>query len=196
MKNLLWLPFFFALAAASAAASDAPQSKPTPDVQAKSSIETVDELFDRLAKADDEDEAAGIVGALEAMWMRSGSDTGELLASRALGAFAAQDYSLALSLLDTVVAVDPDWAEGWNERATVRFHAGDAMGSAADVAETLKRNPRHIGALAGLAAILEEAGQRDNALKVYERALKLAPHYKPLEDATNELKAKMAGQAL
>ena len=196
MKNLLWLPIFFALAASSAAASDAPQTKPTPDVQAKSSVESVDELFDRLAKADDEDEAAGIVGALEAMWMRSGSDTGELLAARALSAFAAQDYMLALSLLDTVVAVDPDWAEGWNERATVRFHAGDELGSAADVAETLKRNPRHIGALAGLAAILEDVGQRDNALKVYERALKLAPHYKPLEDAANELKAKMAGQAL
>jgi tetratricopeptide (TPR) repeat protein len=196
MKHLLWLPFFFALAAATAEGSDAPQPKPTPDVQAKSSTETVEDLFDRLAKADDEDEAAGIVGALEAMWMRSGSDTGELLASRALNAFAAQDYMLALSLLDTVVAVDPDWAEGWNERATVRYHAGDAMGSAADVAETLKRNPRHIGALAGLAAILEEAGQRENALKVYERALKIAPHYKPLEDAANELKAQMAGQEL
>ena len=196
MKHLLWLPLSFALVAATAEASDAPQPKPTPDVQAKSSTETVDELFDRLGKAEDEDEAAGIVGALEAMWMRSGSHTSELLASRALSAFAAQDYSLALSLLDTVVSVDPEWAEGWNERATVRFHAGDARGSAADVAETLKRNPRHIGALAGFAAILEDAGQRENALEVYERALKLAPHYRPLEDATNALKARMAGQEL
>jgi len=162
----------------------------------KTTAEIADELYSRLAKTADEDEAAGIVTALEAMALRSNSDTDDLLMSRAQAALAADDDALAQSLLDTVVAVDPDWAEGWNARATARFHAGDLEGSAADIAETLKRNPRHIGAFAGLAVIFAEAGQRDNALKVYDRALALAPAYKPLVEPAEKLRRALAGQAL
>src|SRR5271155_4712476 len=76
------------------------------------------DLLSRLAQSQDEDEAAGLVKSLEREWLRSGSDASDLLMGRALEAFAAENYGLALQLLDTVVATQPDWAEGWNKRAT------------------------------------------------------------------------------
>ena len=126
----------------------------------------------------------------------SGSDTSDLLMSRALQAMQGKSYPLALEVLDAIVDLQPDWAEGWNKRATVRWLAGDSKGSMADIAETLKLEPRHLGALSGLGAILEEAGQREEALRVYQRGLDIAPNYGPMKDAVKRLKAAVAGQTL
>jgi tetratricopeptide (TPR) repeat protein len=192
MRSLRFLFLTLALGAAPAYADEpAAPAQSEPSAQSR-----VDELFARLGKTEDADEAAGIVSALQSEWMASGSDASDLLMSRAIEAFSSQDYPLALQLLDALVASQPDWAEAWNKRATVRFFAGDAQGSAADVAQTLKRNPRHIGALAGLAAIFEQAGKKEDALKVYERAAEIAPHYAPLVEAVTRLKAELAGQSL
>jgi len=162
--------------------------------QGSSPAETADELYARLAKTTDADEAAGVVMALEALGLRAGSDTDTLLASRAEAASTKEDYSLAQSLLDTVVSVDPDWVEGWDLRAAARSASGDLDGAAADIAQTLKREPRHIGALFALGQIFAASGQPENAMKVYQRALQLAPAYQPLVDAAAALRRKLAGQ--
>ena len=169
---------------------------PAPPPPAKTATEQADELFSRLAKTTDEEEAAGIVSALERLRLRSGSDASDLLMERALKAMQGENYPLALALLDSIVDLRPDWTEAWNKRATVRYFAGDSRGSMADIAETLKREPRHIGALAGMGAILEEAGRREDALRAYQRGLEIAPHYQPLQEAFDRLKAELAGQAL
>ncbi len=122
----------------------AAETPPAPPPAETSVADRVNELYDRLAKTSDEDEADGIVKALEREWLKSGSDASDLLMTRALEAFASDDYDTSLQLLDSIVATDPDWAEAWNKRATVRFYAGDSSGSAADVAQVLKRNPRHV----------------------------------------------------
>jgi tetratricopeptide (TPR) repeat protein len=172
------------------------QAKTPAEPEAKTPAEAAAELFDRLARTQDSDEAAGIVSALDRLWLESGSDTSDLLMSRALQAMQGKSYPLALEVLDAIVDLQPDWAEAWNKRATVRWLAGDSKGSMADIAETLKLEPRHLGALAGLGAILEEAGQREEALRVYQRGLDIAPNYGPMKDAVKRLKAAVAGQTL
>ena len=102
----------------------------------------------------------------------------------------------ALKILDQTVALLPDWAEGWNARATVRYLDDDYNGSMADIAQTLKRDPNHLGALMGMAAILEARGKKEDALKVYERALAIAPHWRNAKEAADKLKAAIAGQEL
>jgi tetratricopeptide (TPR) repeat protein len=195
-------PYWSVLAVALAVAVPAGANEtPTPEVPAqqapaKTPAEQAAELFDRLAHAQDPDEAAGIVSAIDRLWLESGSDTSDLLMSRALQAMQDKNYPLALEVLDAVVDLRPDWAEGWNKRATVRYFAGDSEGSMADIAETLKREPRHLGALAGLGAILEESGQREEALRAYERGLEIAPHFQPMKDSVERLKAALAGQTL
>ena len=65
-----------------------------------------------------------------------------------------------------------------------------------DIAETLKRDPRRLSALIGMAGILEERDRYDDALKVYAKVMTIAPHWKSAEEAEARLKAKIAGQNL
>ena len=66
----------------------------------------------------------------------------------------------------------------------------------ADIAQTLKREPKHLGALMGMATILEARDKREEALKVYERALSIAPHWRNAQEAADKLKAALAGNEL
>jgi tetratricopeptide (TPR) repeat protein len=171
-----------------------PQAKeetppPTPE-QARA------DLYARLAAAKDADETAGIITLLLQAYAESGSDTGDLLLRRARKAISAEEYPDAMKILDATIGLLPDWAEGWNARATARYLDDDYDGSMADVAQTLKREPRHLGALMGMATILEARGKKEDALKVYERALAIAPHWRNAQEAVDRLKASLAGSEL
>ena len=154
------------------------------------------EIYARLAASKDPDETEGLVGLLVTAYAQSGSDTGDLLLKRAHKAIEAKDYKAAGKILDATILVLPNWAEVWNARATVRYLDGDFDGSMADIAETLKREPRHLGALLGMANILQSRDKDDEALKVYERVLAIAPHWKSAKEAADKLKAEIAGQNL
>jgi len=162
----------------------------------KTQAQQTDELFDRLAKSQDPVEAAGLVSAIDRLRQHSGSDTSDLLMARAVQAMATQNYTLATSLLDAILDLRPEWAEAWNKRATVRYVSGDSRGSMADIAQTLKREPRHLGALAGLGAILQESGRLDDAKRAYDRALAIAPEYQPMRDAAERVNAALARRSL
>ena len=173
-------------------AAQAKQGEPTP----KTPAEERADLYARLAASKDADETAGIVTLLLHSYSESGSDTADLLLRRARQAIGIEQYSDALKILDATITLLPDWAEGWNARATARYLDDDYDGSMADIAETLKREPRHLGALMGMATILEARGKREEALKVYERALAIAPHWRNAEEAADKLKAALAGEEL
>jgi tetratricopeptide (TPR) repeat protein len=170
----------------------AKQDEPPP----KTPAEERADLYARLAASKDADETEGIVGRLLHSYAESGSDTGDLLLRRARQAIGVERYSDALEILDQTIALLPDWAEGWNARATARYLDDDYNGSMADIAQTLKREPNHLGVLMGMGAILEARGKREDALKVYERALAIAPHWRNAEEAADKLKAALAGSDL
>ena len=194
------------LAAARALAADpstAPEAKPaSPAPQAKqveppkTPAEERADLYARLAASKDADETEGIITLLLHSYSESGSDTGDLLLQRARHAIGIEQYQDALKILDQTIALLPDWAEGWNARATVRYLDDDYNGSMADVAQTLKREPNHLGALMGMGAILEARGKREDALKVYERALTIAPHWRNAKEAADKLKSALSGSGL
>jgi tetratricopeptide (TPR) repeat protein len=173
-------------------ASQAKQDEPPP----KTPAEERSDLYARLAASKDADETAGIITLLLHSYSESGSDTGDLLLQRARHAIGLKQYPDALKILDQTVALLPGWAEGWNARATARYLDDDYNGSMADIAQTLKREPRHLGALMGMAAILEARGKKEDALKVYERALAIAPHWRNAQQAADKLKAALAGEEL
>ena len=170
----------------------AKQVEPPP----KTPAEERADLYARLAASKDPDETAGIIGRLLHIYAESGSDTGDLLLHRARQAIGVERYSDALAILDQTIALLPDWAEGWNARATARYLDDDYKGSMADIAQTLKREPNHLGALMGMAAILEARGKKEDALKVYQRVLSIAPHWKNAQEAADKLKAALAGSEL
>ena len=182
-------------ALAAAPATVAPQAKPEPPPP-RTPAEAKAELYARLTASKDADETQGLVDRLFPLYAQSGSDTGDLLLARARKAMVSNAYPAAQKILGAAIALLPDWAEGWNARATVRYLDDDYRGSMADIAETLKREPRHLGALMGMGAILESSGKREEALEVYERALAIAPHWSKAEEPIKRLKAKLAGQEL
>ena len=175
--------------------AEAPQTKPD-EPPPQTPAEARADLYARLAAAKDADETAGIITLLLHAYAESGSDTADLLLRRARQAIGAEEYPDALKILDATIALLPDWAEGWNARATAHYLDDDYDSSMADIAQTLKREPRHLGALMGMAAILEARGKTEDALKVYERALAIAPHWRNAQQAADKLKAALAGDEL
>jgi tetratricopeptide (TPR) repeat protein len=172
------------------------QDQGSPPAQPAGRQKILDELFDRLGKAGDESEAKGIAGAIDRVWMRSGSDTADLLMNRALQAIGHKNLALSNEILDKVVVIDPTWAEGWNKRATARFLARDYFGSMEDLAHVMALEPRHYAALTGMGFILQRRGFKKRALEVFRRALEINPRQEDLQKIVDKLTLEVEGQPL
>jgi tetratricopeptide (TPR) repeat protein len=155
-----------------------------------------DALLARLATATDPDEADGIVARIDRLNQHSGSDTSDLLLSRAAAAIDGENVEVAQQLLNALTALQPQWAEAWAARANADYLAGDPKATFVDLARALADDPKHLKALADLGAVLENASRRDDALRVYQRALEIAPQWRPAREAADRLRAALAGQDL
>lgn len=158
---------------------------------------TMDQLFATLADRKDETAGKAAEDEIERRWLHSGSDTIDLLMSWATEALAAKNYAGALDYLDAVTMLKPDFAEGWNRRATI-FYLQDDYGKAiADLEKVLALEPRHFGALAGLGLILRDIDRKADALSAFERAVALDPYLDgDIKDSIEELKHDVEGRAI
>src|SRR4051812_23347011 len=146
---------------------------------------TLDDLFARLAKAGSEREADGISNLIERRFARSGSDTADLLLSRATEAFEDKNFPLAIELLDRALALQPNWAEAWYRRATVFYQIDDPIDAMADLGRALKIEPRHFNAWTGLGHILMASDDKARALEAYRRVLKINPQQSSVQTIVN-----------
>jgi tetratricopeptide (TPR) repeat protein len=165
--------------------------KPTPEAVRKQMLDT---LFERLRKASDPEDAQRIAETIERVFLQSYSGTANLLMQRATAQVQAGQYELALSLFDKLVALEPDWAEAWNQRATTRFLTGDTDGAMADIDRVMKLEPRHFGALAGMGIILQGAGFDKDALEIFNKALAIYPLEPDIRKLTEKLTLEIEGQ--
>lgn len=172
---------------------DNPAHSPT-NPPARSPAATLDRLFERLAAAKTAEEAKGIANLIQRRWARSGSDTADLLMTRAQTALRDKQLDLAIELLDRVISLQPDWAEGWNQRANALFIAGDPIRSMLDIGEALKREPRHYGAMMGLGTILRQQGDDKKAMVAYRKALEIYPQLEQLKSAVESLATDVDGR--
>ncbi|TPV97408.1 MAG: hypothetical protein USCAAHI_03174 [Beijerinckiaceae bacterium] len=165
--------------------------KPAPEAVRKQMLDT---LFERLRKASDPEDAQRIAETIERVFLQSYSGTANLLMQRATAQVQAGQYELALSLFDKLVALEPDWAEAWNQRATTRFLTGDTDGAMADIDRVMKLEPRHFGALAGMGIILQGAGFGKDALEIFNKALAIYPLEPDIRKLTEKLTLEIEGQ--
>lgn len=149
--------------------------------------EVLDRLFGQLRQAGDEKSVQLLETAIQTLWLRSGSPTADLLMKQAGDAMGEQQYGAALVILDTVVEQNPDFAEGWNRRATLHFLRGDFTSSLSDIDQVLSLEPRHYGALSGQGAIFKQRGDGRKALRALRRARTVNPQLKNLNDRIREL---------
>src|SRR5688572_22196083 len=105
------------------------------------------------------------------LWSRSGDATVDRLMARGVEEMQAGRHAEAIKTFTEIISRKPEFAEGWNKRATAYFLAGDYRKSIADCHEVLKRNPRHFGALSGMGQIHIELDEPGAALVWFRRAL-------------------------
>ncbi len=155
----------------------------------------LDDLFKALPTASDE-EAGQITQNIWIEWSKSGSPAMDLLLQRGRDALNAGHPQEAIEHFTALIDHAPDFAEGYNARATAYFQTGDYGPSVSDIAKTLTLNPRHFGALSGLGMIFENLDEPAKALEVYKAALAINPHMADIKDAIKRLEAKVGGQDL
>jgi tetratricopeptide (TPR) repeat protein len=137
--------------------------------------ERLDDLFARLAAAKDVEEARPIEADIWHIWIASEDSAVEALMNEGVGSMNRQDLPRALEYFDQVVAIAPDFAEGWNKRATVHYLLSNFAESLADIERTLALEPRHFGALSGRGLVYFELKEEDLALDSFEEALTIHP---------------------
>ncbi|QBY00201.1 tetratricopeptide repeat protein [Rhodophyticola sp. CCM32] len=129
-------------------------------------------------------------------WSLSGSASADFLLMRGREALEQGDLAAALDHLTALTDHAPDFAEGWNARATAYFRAGRYGVAISDVQRVLALNPRHFGALTGLGLMLEEMGEFDAALEAYETAQSIHPHRPDISQAVDRLNRMLEGETL
>ncbi len=166
---------------APAATSDQPAQPP------QSRAQELDALFATLQSTKDEAAATKAENDIIALWLQSGSPTIDLLMTWGLEAIDSKDYASALDILDRVVTLKPDYAEGWNKRATVYYLTDKYSQSIADIRHVLVLEPRHFGALSGLGMIFSDLGEDKKAIDAYKQALAIDPHLDSVKNGLDML---------
>jgi tetratricopeptide (TPR) repeat protein len=165
-----------------------------PRVQRGDKMQNLDRLFEALKVAPDDESAKYVENRIWAIWLASASDTANLLMSRVKTAVDAEDFDLAIKLLNAIVDIKPDFVEAWNRRATVYYAKKEFGRALSDIREVLTREPRHFGALSGLGIILQELGDDKHALDVFRRALAIHPHLERIPDLVKKLSDRIDGR--
>jgi len=114
--------------------------------------------------------------AMWVLWSRSGDKAVDALMAKGIEQMQARDMSAAIATFSEVIKRKPQFAEGWNKRATALFLAGDLDKSLADCDQVLKRNPYHFGALSGYGQIYFQQKRYDKAIEYWTRAMKVNPN--------------------
>ena len=157
-------------------------------------VRNLEFLFGALKAAPDDASAKHIEDRIWALWLASGSDTCNLLMTRVKTAVDAENYDLAIRLLDAIIELKPKYVEAWNRRATVFFLKKDYGSAIADLRQVLTREPRHFGALSGLGAMLQDIGDDKDALTAYRRALAVHPRLNGITEKVKGLVEKVEGR--
>jgi len=162
---------------------------------ARKAIE-LDRLFAALKRTANQEEAATIARQIQGLWAQSGSETVDFLLQSAETAIEDEDYAQALDLLDNIVALRPDFAEGWMRRASLHIQMNDLTLAVIELNQALKYEPRHYNAMAQLGLVMEMTGRKKQALKAYYQALKFYPQMLRVQKRIGTLEEEKTGRTL
>lgn len=134
-----------------------------------------EQVFARMQTAPDESTARALAHELWALWTRAPDKTAQALLDEGMARRAVNDLPAAAKAFEALVTYCPDFAEGYNQRAFVRFLSAKYDAALPDLESALALNPRHLAALAGKALTLIALGRHDEAQTALRAALKLNP---------------------
>ena len=142
----------------------------------------------RLLRDPDDGVRAMAERAVWQVWSRAGDPEIDALFQRGVEQMNQGEAGSAIDTFTAIIRKKPDFAEGWNKRATIYFLIGEYEKSLADCAEVVKRNPDHFGVLSGYGQIYVQLDQPERALDYFQRALKVNPNLHQVEVAVEQLK--------
>jgi tetratricopeptide (TPR) repeat protein len=156
----------------------------------------LDQLFVDLKRERNEKAAERIAAHISNEWSQSGSASIDLMMQWSQKAIEDKKFDVALDFLDQVVTLQPAYAEGWNRRATVHFMMNNFGKSMSDIDRTLQLEPRHFGALSGLAQIMAVTGHKQSALEAWQRVLGIYPMLRSAQNQVGTLSEELAGEGI
>jgi Flp pilus assembly protein TadD len=163
-----------------------PERKPAPVLPPR-----LDQLFRQLAAS--EGETQDVEEQIWQLWMYHPHRRVAAALDRAASDIAAQRFDLAETRLERLVRACPQFPEAWNKRATLYYMLERDDESVRDIHRTLELEPRHFGALCGLAEICASRGDREDAVFVFQAALRVHPHLDSARVSVEQLLAQSPG---
>ncbi len=148
-------------------------------------------LFEGLASATSSIEAQPIEQRIWQLWVHADDEVVNRTMEAGMRAMDIGDGAAALQAFNAAVAAKPDFAEAWNKRATLYYLLRRFPESIADIERTLELEPRHFGALSGLALIREAQNKPFEALEALERASQIYPQLPNLGEWVDRLTAEL-----
>ena len=130
----------------------------------------------QVLRGDDRELAATAEALLWRAWCRSGDSEIDRMMQQGMDEMQQSRLADAEELFDRIIARAPEFAEGWNKRATVRYLRKNFTASVADCQQTLVRNPHHFGAFSGQGLCHLSLNQFREAAVCFRRALEIHPH--------------------
>ncbi len=136
----------------------------------------LNDLFEQLQTVESQSAADEITDKIWSIWRQSPDE--DINQMMKIGISAMQNARLveAKKIFDDIVTKAPDFAEGWNKRATVYYFLREFEKSASDIRQTLLLEPRHFGAISGLGLIFIQLDYPESALETFKQALEIHPH--------------------
>jgi tetratricopeptide (TPR) repeat protein len=132
-------------------------------------------LFSSLKTASSSDQANAIEAQIWTIWLQANDPAIDKLMAQGSDAMNSQDYPAAMQSFNEIIEKKPDFAEGWNKRATLYYLMGDYQHSLADIDKVLELEPRHIGALSGLGLVNMQLDRDEAAADAFKRVLDIDP---------------------
>ena len=125
------------------------------------------------------------------VWSRSGNPEVDALLKSGIRDMEEGRMGQAVEAFTRITERQPDFAEGWNKRATAYYMIGDYEQSLKDCDEVIKRNPQHFGALSGYGLIYVRRGELERALEYFQRALEINPNLESVEQTIELIRYKL-----
>ena len=157
----------------------------------------LNQLFEQLTKNNNVSIVLEIEMKIWNIWSTHPSQE-KFTTSLAIGSelMSRGELDSAYKIFSTIVESEPDWAEGWNKRATVLYLMGKYLDSLNDIDEVLKREDRHFGALSGQALVQIKLKNYEKAIKSYQAAQKIYPSIKSAEIMIPQLQELIKEEAI
>lgn len=132
--------------------------------------------------------------ALWEIWSHSGDDTVDALLSDGKNLLKNEAYQQAVECFTTVIETDPDFAEGYNQRAIAYFMLEEWSKAIRDCKQTISLNPNHFGAFAGMGHVYVRLGKIEEAIEAYKQALVINPNLTSIAEAVLRLRNRTQGE--